>query len=177
MNLEEVFVLSDAVRCDGGLSAVPKLPGVYEVVNRLTRRVYVGSSANLRIRCGAHIGGLMRGQTYNGLIGRDLALYGPDWFVCIALETFSSNAEAGGKRGLSKREDDWIAHLGTHQESVGYNAMHKRVWTKGASLRDRERKLLRRRRSYVLLDGVDLYDPISDVLLNSWTREPRITER
>lgn len=176
MILQELFDCH-SIQTENGLDAVPRAPGIYAVVNRLTRRAYVGNARNLWVRCYGHLNGFKRGQTGNGLIRRDLELHGPEHFACVTLEAFSSLHEAGGAQGLAVSENEWIVRLGTHRETVGYNAMLYREWTKGASFRDRERKLLRRRRNYVLLDGVDLYDPIADVLLDSWTRDPRVTER
>lgn len=176
MTLQELFDCR-SIQTGNGLDAVPRAPGIYAVVNRLTRRAYVGNARNLKMRCYGHLNGFKRGQTIHGLIRRDLELHGPEHFACVALQAFASLEEAGGDHGLAVCENEWIVQLGTHRETVGYNAMLYREWTKGASLRDRERKLLRRKRSYVLLDGVDLYDPIADVLLDSWTRDPRVTER
>jgi len=176
MTLQE-FITTHGVESGDGLSSIPPLPGIYLVFNRLTGRGYVGSALNLRARCSGHISGLKRGQTNNGLLRRDLEKYGPEHFACFALETFPTKEAAGGRRALVHLENSWILELGTDRESVGYNAMVNGEWTKGATLRDRERKLMRRRPGYYLLDGVDLYDPIADILLDSWTREPRLFER
>lgn len=176
MTLQELIALR-SVQTGDGLDSTPRLPGIYVVINRLTGRGYVGSAQNLRARCRGHLSTLRRGYTTNGLMRRDLQLHGAEHFDCVVLETFPSLEAAGGKEGLVISENEWIVRLGTHRESLGYNALLYGQWTKGASLRDRERKLKHNDRSYCLLHSVDLYDPIADVLLDSWTREPRVTER
>ena len=171
MKRHELLNMCGALHGDGR-DSIPPLPGVYALVNRMTHRVYVGSAWNLRQRCHGHMSGLRRGQA-NGLIRRDLHLHGGEHFVCIVLESFASDADAGGPYGLGACENAWILRLDAHLEQTGYNSMIYNDWTKGASFRDRERKLLRWR-SYELLDDVDLYDPISEVLLGSWTRDPDV---
>jgi group I intron endonuclease len=176
MTLQELIALhGDAP--GAGLEAIPRVPGIYLVFNRLTGRGYVGSALNLRTRCQGHINGLKRGQTYNGLMRRDLEKHGPDGFACCVLETFPSTDETDRSKDLVWLENAWILELGTDRESVGYNALVNGEWTKGATFRDRERKLMRKLERYCLIKGVDLYDPIADILLNSWTREPRLFER
>lgn len=155
-----------------GLDDFPQGPGVYAVINRLTGRVYVGSAKRIYARCRGHINGLKRGETYSSLMRRDLVLNGAEHFTCVVLQVFDSIDQAGGMKGLGEFENDWIYRLGAYQESVGYNAKIFGVWTKAASLRDRERKLLRRS-NYALLDGVDLDDPIDDELAASWIPTPR----
>ncbi len=174
MTLQELIALR-SVQAGHGLDNIPRLPGIYVVINRFTGRGYVGSAKNLRARCPGHINSLRRGYSASGRIRRDLMLYGAEHFDCVVLETFPTLEAAGDTEGLRASENEWIEKLGTHRESTGYNSMLHREWTKGAALRDRERKLSRRNRYF--LDGVDIYDPISDVLLDSWTRDPRVTER
>lgn len=173
---QHVFIEGLAAQQGNGLDTISALPGIYAVFNRHTGRTYVGSAINLLARCRGHISGLKRGLTLSGPMRRDLQLYGTAHFVCIALETFASLEEAGGQDGLGYSEVVWIRRLGTYREDVGYNSMLGVEWTKGARLRDRERKLIRSSR-YFLLAGVDLYDPIESVLLQTWAPEPRVTER
>lgn len=175
MTLSELFANCSVLQGDG-LDTIPRLPGIYAVVNIHTRRVYVGSARNMLARCRSHIYGLRAGETSNGLIRRDLKLFGHTHFVCIALQNFSSELEPDFLWNLRATEYEWIFNLGTHHEAQGYNAMLYNEWTKGACLRDRERKLCRSS-SYYLLDGVDLYDPIMPTLLDSWTRDSRLCDR
>lgn len=169
MTLTEIFCLPH-IQANNGLAMIPKLPGVYALVNRHTKRAYVGSANNLRKRCSEHIRGLKSGIATNGVIRRDLRKYGYEHFACVALDTFASLEEAGHDYGLGAREVARIEELGTYHENIGYNSIVGCEWSKGACFRDRERKLIRGG-SYFLLDGVDLYDPISDILLNSWMRD------
>lgn len=169
MTLDELFNLP-SILSGNGLIFIPRLPGVYAVINRHTKRAYVGSAINMRSRCSAHLSGLKRNDVTNGAIRRDLQKFGLEHFACVALDVFSSMEEAGGDYGLGAREFQRIRELGTHIEINGYNSQVGCEWSKPASFRDRERKLIRGR-SYTLLDGVDLYDPISEILLNGWLRD------
>lgn len=177
MTLKDLFDRC-AVMQGNGLDAIPPLPGVYVILNMYTKRAYVGSARNTRTRCRSHINGIRMGLTYNGLLRRDLKLFGPFHFVCFVLESFSSESESDPDFlwNLRAAENEWIFNLGTHHEFQGYNAMLYNEWTKGACLRDRERKLCRSS-SYYLLDGIDLYDPINPIFLDSWTRDPRVCDR
>lgn len=176
LTLNEILALSSVQQGDG-LDQIPRVPGVYAIVNRYTRRVYVGCGESIRGRCYSHLRAMKQALVPNGRMRRDLQLYGLEHFFSVALECGDALEANGGKSCLGAREYAWIVHLDAHREMTGYNLYLGSEFTKGAKLRDRERKLLRRCRGYTLLDGVDINDPIPDILLDHWVREPLVTKR
>ncbi len=159
-----------------GLDILPTKPGIYIIMNIVNRRCYVGSAEIVRKRCKGHYSQLKKGYSNSGVLRRDLQKHGAAAFVFICPQNFESIEEAYQHPGLGHYENDWILRLQSHIEGRGYNCFLGNRWTKGAALRDRERKLIRYR-SYYLLDGVDLYDPINEQLVESFYREPYISER
>ncbi len=140
--------------------------GVYAVQNWINGRVYVGSAILLKARMKQHESALRSGMHGSGLLRRDLAQHGPESFHIFPLEIFEAD-EPGLKNKLRQTEAKWTYRLDADTESQGYNSMVGNSWTDGARLRDSERKYMRKRH-YALLPGVDLYDPIKDLLVRSW---------
>lgn len=151
-----------------GVEFLPKRPGIYVIFNTVTRRSYVGYAKDLARRCSSHAKSLETGYILNGLLRRDNFLHGPATFIFYAPLIFSSYEEAGGREGLEFHEYEWMLRLISHEECHGYNFMLLGSWTRAARFRDHERKRLRGRASYCLLDGVDLYDPINPELVRTW---------
>lgn len=174
MELFELPFNLDANR--NGINLLPLGPGIYIIINIVNRRCYVGYSINVRKRCQSHFSSFLRGYSTNGVFEKDFKIHGAAAFVFLCPQTFSAPDDNNLRRSLRSAEVDWILRLQSHIEGRGYNSSLGNRFAKGAKLRDRERKLLRHN-SYSLLNGVDLYDPINEKFVESYIREPYITEK
>lgn len=159
-----------------GIHLLPPKSGIYTIINIVNRRCYVGYAINVRKRCQTHLSLILQGRSNNGVLEREIKIHGAAAFAFLCPQTIESLDNTQLVRDLKSAEVDWILRLQSHIEGRGYNSIVGNQWTKGAKLRDRERKLIRHK-SYSLLDGVDLYDPISEKLVESYVREPYAWER
>lgn len=151
-----------------GWEQIPrKTPGVYAVINWVNGRCYVGSAIDLRARMTGHRNGIETGTHDNMLIRRDVARFGAGCFCIFPIETASID-DPKLRHALGRLEYEWTLNLRAHIESSGYNCILGKDRTKATRFRDHERKRIRWG-SYMLLDGVDLYDPVNDCMLDSWT--------
>lgn len=148
----------------------PAKPGVYCIMNIVSRRCYIGSADNLRKRCGQHVRQIGRGFCDNMLLRLDVVKFGAHNFRVFPIAVFDSLEEAKKYGGLERAEVRWTLHFKADNEWTGYNLKLGSCFTYASRFRDRERKLLRYK-SYFLLKGVDLYDPINEQLLNTWEPE------
>lgn len=151
---------------DGWDEVTSQCSGVYVVMNWVNGRCYVGSSRRLRARMQQHRSEMAAGMSNNGTVRRDLRLMGAGCFVIFPAAILPLDFPSP-RRALKLLEEDWIYHLRAHEEGLGYNNAIKGWWTLGARFRDTERKYMRNG-SYVLLPGVDLYDPILSAILSTW---------
>lgn len=154
---------------EDGINQLPRGAGIYCVLNRVTGRRYIGQAVNVYRRCLAHRSELRDGRPANMLMRRDLVLHGfdPFFFVLAPIRPEAVGLRLGG----DQVEHWWAVRLQAIDEFNGYNLEAGRRRTKGSLLRDREVKLMRpTSRKYVLLGGVDLYDPIHPDLLGTWVR-------
>lgn len=152
-----------------GISLLPKKPGIYGMWNRAARLWNIGQSANIHQRCCLHRAELRAGNAANMRIRRDVQRHGANAFFYCALELVTVAAGADLAHELRRRELWWARQFQAHDERYGYNLDAGGYRTRGAALRDRERKLMRLNSSkYRLLPWVDMYDPISTALLASW---------
>lgn len=150
-----------------GINYLPATPGIYVIMNRITKRCYVGMATNLRTRCSLHKNSFLNGTSYNMLLRRDAAIHGGDAYFFFATVKFDSIEHAEKSGGLEGYEIQQMLLFCSHNEEHGFNCKIGGAWTRAARLRDRERKLMRRN-NYILLDGVDLYDPIDKHVLETW---------
>lgn len=160
-------VRSERALADGWDQVPRKTPGVYAVLNWVNGRCYVDSAIDVRARMLQHRFGIEVGSHENMLVRRDVARFGAASFSIFPIVLISIN-EPKLNYKLCMLECEWTLRLRAHIESSGYNRMLLKDWTKATRFRDHERKRIRWG-SYALLDGVDLYDPINDHLLESWT--------
>jgi hypothetical protein len=152
--------------CDGWDDVTSLCSGVYVVMNWVNGRCYVGSSRKLRARMQQHRSDMAAGMSNNGTVRRDLCHMGAGCFVIFPVAILAAD-HPNASRALMLLEENWISHLRAHEEGLGYNNAIKGWWTPGARFRDTERKYMRRG-NYVLLPGVDLYDPIVNATLSTW---------
>jgi group I intron endonuclease len=152
-----------------GIELLPRVPGIYCQMNRLTRQCNIGQSINIQQRCVQHGRELRTGTASNMRIRRDAERYGADVFFFFVLEVLVVTTNTRVKRDLNLLELFWVRQFQSHDERYGYNAEAGGYRTKSARFRDRERKLMRRNsEKYELLPRVDMYDLINPELLNSW---------
>ena len=146
---------------DNGIDLLPRAAGVYGMWNRATRMWNVGQSADVHKRCLGHAKQLQARKASNHRIQRDIDRHGADAFFYMVLELAIETDPKTRQRELNQLEIWWVVQLRAHDERFGYNAEEGGLRTKGARLRDRERKLMRlNSRKYELLPWVDMYDPI-----------------
>ena len=152
-----------------GISKLPAKPGIYAMLNRVTRKFNVGQSANILKRCVLHRTQLRAGNSANMRMRRDAERYGPDAWTYLALAVVDAADVANLARQLNRLEVFWVVQLQAHDEAHGYVSEAGHCRTRGARFRDRERKLLRpSSEKYELLPGIDINDPISPMLLSAW---------
>ena len=153
---------------DDGIQFLPRGPGVYCIFNRVTARRYIGETHDIYKRCASHRSELRRGVASNMLMRRDTLLHGAEafFFFAVRLDGIGDLDKPRTRHGI----EVWLtAQFCAHDERYGYNQEAGHHPTKAARFRDRERKLMRgNSRKYVLLDGVDIYDPIHPDLLSRW---------
>ena len=153
-----------------GMSKLPAKPGIYAMLNRVTRMINIGQSVNINRRCVLHRTQIRAGIASNLRVRRDTERYGADAWFFYALEVLNADETNNLERALNRRELWWVVQLQAHDERFGYVSEAGHCRTTGARFRDRERKLMRRRsQRYELLPGVSLCDGINSDLLMSWS--------
>lgn len=152
---------------EDGIDLLPQTPGIYVIMNRVTKMCFVGSATNLRNCCAIHKSTLLYGAFHNKRLRNDAAIYGGDVYFFFAPVKFDSVEHAAENGGLDFHEFDQILLFSAHEEVHGFNnkLFGTRTWT--SKFRKRERKLMLRD-NYFLLDGVDLYAPINRHILGTW---------
>lgn len=152
-----------------GIAQLPQKPGIYAMLNRITRMINVGQSGNIKKRCLLHRNHLRAGTCSNMRMRRDAQLYGADVYLYYVLELLPVGDPSKIKRDLNRLELWWVVQLQAHDEQYGYLSEAGHCRTRGARWRDRERKLMRASsQKYQLLAGVDIYDAIHPSLLATW---------
>lgn len=89
--------------------------GIYTITNKFNRKVYVGSSGNIRHRLYVHLNALERGTHINTHLQAAWKKYGRDAFIFAVLE-LESNKEA-----RLIKETAWITSLQADTTHKGYN--------------------------------------------------------
>lgn len=152
-----------------GVDYIPKVPGVYCVINRVSGHRYVGCSAtSMWARVRSHRSALRSGEAPNMLMRKHVAIYGPDAFFYFALQEHARDEKPFWRSRLEKMELWWTIHLAAHDERYGYNSEAGHIRTPAAGFREVERRLMGPYVQYQLLPGVDRYDPIHPLLLETW---------
>lgn len=98
----------------------PKASGIYQILNTVTGKKYVGLATNIRLRCKCHRVELRANQHGNSHLQNTWNLYGEQSFEFSILElcTFES---------LPDREHYWIGTLKTLDRDFGYNIRESKV--------------------------------------------------
>jgi hypothetical protein len=164
-DLDDVFLTPPV----DGIALLPSKPGIYGMLNRITRKFNVGQSTNILSRCVLHRSQMRAGTSANMRMRRDADRYGPDVWTYLALAVVDATDVTNLARQLDRLEVFWVVQLQAHDEVHGYVSEAGHCRTRGARFRDRERKLLRSSsEKYELLPTTDINDPISETLLSAW---------
>lgn len=152
-----------------GIDQLAAKPGIYAVLNRVTRKMNVGQSMNMKHRCVLHRSQIRAGGAANMRMRLDTERNGDDCWFYFALQELETAKGRNVSRELDLREIWWAIQLQVHDEDFGYLSEAGHCRTLGAKFRDRERKLMRpNSEKYQLLPGIHVNDPISRVLLSAW---------
>lgn len=89
--------------------------GVYQILNTVNNKCYVGSASNLRKRKNDHLCALRRGLHYNKRLQRSWNKHGENSFDFVVIEFVDDKNE------LLKREQFWIDTLDATNMAHGYN--------------------------------------------------------
>ena len=92
-----------------------ELIGIYEIRNRLTNRVYVGSSTDITTRLKSHRYELEAGRHSCRALQQDWDQYGESQFEFNILQSIDLN------QLLKEEEQSWIEQRGSMVEEGGYN--------------------------------------------------------
>lgn len=79
----------------------PSISGIYTIRCKLDKRMYVGSSVNMRKRAQNHLSALRKGSHHSRHLQRAWDKYGPDYFEIFVLERVP-------KEYLPASEQDWL---------------------------------------------------------------------
>lgn len=91
------------------------VPGIYCIRNLLTKRVYVGSSQNVRARLKSHRYMLRHGKHHSRILQRSWDRDGADAFEFVLLERVDDATM------LLRREQHWIAEMNSCDPRSGFN--------------------------------------------------------
>lgn len=141
-----------------------RIPGVYQIVNRVNGKVYVGESCDVPTRLGGHRSLLRAGEHGVASLQRDFNEMGEAAFHFVLLEVgFSDDRER------KFREGALIRAMASDDSRYGYNQTRGGRWSDEARQRDTERKYIKKW-GFELLPGVNLYDPMLPEYVESCTR-------
>lgn len=162
-----------------GIELLPNTPGIYCVWNRVTQRCGVGlASRSVRTRAMQHRSNLRRANALSAPLARDLCEHGLASFLFLLLEQVPHPEIGSHRAALRKREAWWACRLGALDERTGYNLEAGGQRSPASLFRERERKLMRANsRSYRLLPGINIDDPVHPILLETWHRANLVSTR
>lgn len=95
-----------------------KLAGVYEIINTINNKVYVGSSINIEKRLKAHFDSLQNNTHFNSHLQNAFNLYGKNAFTSKILEIVEDISE------LRAREEYYIQTINSTDPNTGYNILN-----------------------------------------------------
>lgn len=93
------------------------MQGIYKIRNKITGKVYIGSSQDIPSRWKQHKGALKVGKHHSRLLQESWRRYGPDNHKFEVLETISDSSF------LIKREHYYIRTLDSADPEKGYNVL------------------------------------------------------
>ena len=98
--------------------------GIYKIINIENKKVYVGSSVNLKSRKYEHYRNLKNNKHCNTYLQRAYNKYGKDNFKWEVLEYVEYNEDKSMlKKNLLEREQHWINFLDVCDRKKGYNIL------------------------------------------------------
>jgi group I intron endonuclease len=90
------------------------VPGIYKITNTVTKKIYIGSSVNLRKRCNQHRSDLKGNRHSNGFLQSAVNKYGAEVFTIEVVEYVVGN-------DLLEREQYYMELYRACDEKYGYN--------------------------------------------------------
>lgn len=87
------------------INNIPNISGVYQIINTINNKTYIGSSINCKIRCKSHIRDLLINNHCNNKLQNSWDKYGKNVFMFKLLES------VGDKSDLLKREQYYLDTL------------------------------------------------------------------
>lgn len=96
---------------------IPKLPGVYLITNVISKKVYVGSSKNLKWRWSNHKSYFKKGNHHNNKMQNAWNKYGEKSFSFSILEICDDIEK------MAQLEQKWIDFFGSAERDNGYNIL------------------------------------------------------
>ena len=99
--------------------AKEKICGIYKIENMVNKKIYVGSSYDLKERWHRHSTDLRTNKHGNSYLQNSWNKYGEDNFKFVYIELF----EFTTKEYLLSREQYWIDTLNVCDRNIGYNLL------------------------------------------------------
>jgi group I intron endonuclease len=100
-------IIQDAIACAGRRKALPGVSGCYVITNKVTGRVYVGQSANIRKRASHHMSCLRNGEHCSAVMQRDYAEHGEQSFSFAVAIQCDETERREVERELIKTAVNW----------------------------------------------------------------------
>ncbi len=111
--------------------------GIYKILNKLNKKVYIGSSLNIKNRWKNHLKLLVKNKHHSLYLQHAWNLYGSDNFEFIIIE------EVTNKDDLIKREQTYLDRLKSYIPVNGYNVNPTAGSPLGVVRSDKTKKKLR----------------------------------
>lgn len=93
---------------------LPERSGIYQILNKITQKRYIGYASNIRTRLKGHGSDLNKKQHPNNYLQKAWLKHGESNFIFSVIEECSKDV-------LCLREDYWVKILKTTDEYFGYN--------------------------------------------------------
>lgn len=93
---------------------LPERSGIYQILNRITQKRYIGYASNIRARLKGHGSDLNKKQHPNSYLQKAWLKYGESNFIFSVIEECPKDV-------LCLMEDYWVKILKTTDEYFGYN--------------------------------------------------------
>lgn len=99
-----------------GVSMLPRVSGVYAIINQVNMHQYIGSSKNVRQRWQTHLSKLRKGKNESIILQNAWNKYGEQAFICILLEEVREVTRliAIEQRYIDERKPEYNARIVAH---------------------------------------------------------------
>jgi group I intron endonuclease len=99
--------------------------GIYKITNKITKKIYIGSAVNIRIRWKSHRNGLRHNKHPNKYLQASYNIHGYENFIYEIVEfMYLDNLTLSEKRKkLSQLEQYYLDTLKPYDRNIGYNLL------------------------------------------------------